>query len=293
MSELEDTTGNVDVEKEAMNMGWTPKEKFKGDPAKWIDAETFVERAEHVLPILRADRDRLKRDLLTRDNEIGNLKQQLGTTNAIVKDLTVQYDERLKAELTAQRRSLKANLKEAVEDRDVDAEMEVREQLDQLTEAERDAQERAKQNKDKLTAPAPTDDDTNPKLSPEFSAWQRDNPWYGGSSPEDRKRTKAIVRIAEDLRDEGETSKGREFMDLCLEKLEELEQPTQRGQSKVEGGNPRNIGGGNGQGSYGSLPAEAKRACEEFAQDLVGEGKVYKTMKEFQTYYAKTYYESN
>jgi len=151
MSELDDNTGNVDVEKEAMNMGWTPKEKFKGDPAKWIDAETFVERAEHVLPILRADRDRLKRDLLTRDNEIGNLQQQLGTTNAIVKDLTVQYDERLKAELAAQRRSLKAQLKEAVEDRDVDAEMEVREQLDQLTEAERAAQERAKQNKDKLT----------------------------------------------------------------------------------------------------------------------------------------------
>lgn len=297
--EIEDQDGgaggedNLSVEKEAREMGWTPKEKFKGNPDKWVTAEEFVERAEHVLPILRADRNRLRNELLTRDQKIDTLTQQLTTTASIVKDLTVQYDEKLKSELAAQRRNLKADLKDAVADRDTDAEFEIREQLEALTEAEQKAQERAKQNKDKLTAPAPTDDDTNPKLSPEFSAWQRDNPWYGGSSPEDRKRTKAIVRIAEDLRDEGETSKGREFMDLCLEKLEELEQPTQRGQSKVEGGNPRNIGGGNGQGSYGSLPAEAKRACEEFAQDLVGEGKVYKTMKEFQTYYAKTYYESN
>ena len=288
MSELDDNTGNVEVEKEAMSMGWTPKEKFKGDPAKWIDAETFVERAEHVLPILRADRDRLKRDLLTRDNEIGNLKQQLGTTNAIVKDLTVQYDERLKAELAAQRRSLKAQLKEAVEDRDVDAEMEVREQLDQLTEAERAAQERAKQTKDKLQEPEGSPD----TLSREFREWNKENPWYGGDSKEDRKRTKAILRIAEDLRDDGELSQGREFMDLCLEKLEEQEGGTPRTTSKVESGSPRGKGGGGSQ-SYDSLPADAKAACKEFAADLVGEGKVYKTLKEFQTYYAKTDYESN
>lgn len=291
MSDAADTdTGNVDVEKEALSMGWTPKEKFKGNPDKWIDAESFVERAEHVLPILRADRDRLKRDLLTRDNEIGNLKQQLGTTNALVKDLTVQYDERLKSELAAQRRNLRAQLKEAVEDRDVDAELEVREQLDQLTEAERAAQERAKNNKDKLT---PSDSDDQIALSREFREWNKDNPWYGGTSPEDRKRTKAILRIAEDLRDDGETSQGREFMDLCLEQLEEqLGTTTNRHTSKVEGGTPRGKGGGGSQ-SYDSLPSDAKAACNEFAADLVGDGKVYKTLKEFQTYYAKTYYESN
>lgn len=288
-------TGDTDeaVLKTAREMGWTPKEKFRGDPNKWVDAETYVERGEHVLPILRADRDRLKRELLTRDEKIGTLTQQLTTTASIVKDLQGHFDTKLQAELAAQRKSLKSQLKEAVEDRDVDAELEIREELDQLTTAEREAAERAKKNKDKLTTPTPTDGDPQPKLSEDFMAWQKDNPWYGGKGADDRKRTKAIMRIAEDLRDDGEESTGREFMDLCLEELEKAEGSSgQRGTSKVEGGNPRNNGGSQ-TGSYGSLPAAAKAACEEFAQDLVGEGKVYKTLKEFQTYYAKTYYESN
>ncbi len=292
----EDTGNDVppEVLKTAREMGWTPKEKFRGDPEKWVDAETYVERGEHVLPIVRADRDRLRRDLLTRDTEFGTLKQQVATTNAILKDLTVQFDSKLQSELAAQRRSLKATLKEAVEDRDTDTELDVREQLEQLTVAEREAADRAKTNKDKLTAPAtPTDLDPQPQLSPDFMAWNKDNPWYGGKTPEDRKRTKAITRIAEDLREEGETSIGREFMDLCLEELEKTESSTQqRSTSKVEGGNPRSNGGSQ-TGSYASLPAAAKAACEEFAQDLVGEGKVYKTLPEFQKYYAKTYFESN
>ena len=295
--QLEDNdSGNeVDVEvlKTAREMGWTPKEKFRGNPDKWVDAETYVERGEHVLPILRADRDRLRRELLTRDEKIGTLTQQLTTTASIVKDLQGHFDTKLQSELAAQRKSLKSQLKEAVEDRDTDAELEIREELDQLTTAEREAADRAKKNKDKLTTPAPTDLDPQPKLSDDFMAWQKDNPWYGGKEPEDRKRTKAIMRIAEDLRDEGEKSTGRDFMDLCLEELEKTEGTSERrSTSKVEGGNPRNNGGSQ-TGSYGSLPAAAKAACEEFAQDLVGEGKVYKTLKDFQTYYAKTYFESN
>jgi len=294
--ELDNDTGLEGVDeavlKEAREMGWTPKDKFRGNPDKWVSAEEYVERGYHVMPILRANNDRLKNDLLTRDMEIGTLRQQLATTNTIVKDLQGHFDEKLQAELAAQRRSLKADLKEAVSDRDVDAELEIRDQLDALTEAERKAQERAKQNKDKLTTAAPKDSDPQPELSPEFMEWKKENSWYGGTTPEDKKRTKAILRIAEDLRDDGEKSQGLEFMNLCLEELEKIEQPQSRGSSKVEAGNPRSNSGG-GQGSYASLPAEAKRACEEFADDLVGEGKVYKTLKEFQTYYAKTYYESN
>lgn len=299
MTDQDNDLGNEvpeEVLKTAREMGWTPKEKFRGNPEKWVDANTYVERGEHVLPILRADRDRLRKELLTRDTEIGTLKHQVTTTNALVKDLTVQYDARLQAELAAQRTRLKATIKEAVEDRDTDAELDAREQLEQLTVAEREAQDRAKNNKAKLTAaetPVDKNGDPQVQLSADFMAWNKDNPWYGGTSGDDRKRTRAIMRIAEDLRDDGEKAQGREFMDLCLEELERAEDTGgQRSTSKVEQGNPRNNGGSQ-TGSYGSLPAAAKAACEEFAQDLVGEGKVYKTLKDFQTYYAKTYFESN
>jgi hypothetical protein len=34
-------------------MGWTAKEKFRGDPERWVDAATFVKNGEESLPILR------------------------------------------------------------------------------------------------------------------------------------------------------------------------------------------------------------------------------------------------
>jgi hypothetical protein len=297
--ELENEQGGPEVdpelEQEAISMGWTPKEKFRGNPDKWIDAATFVERGKQVLPILQANYNRMKNDLLTRDREIGNLKQQLETTSALVRDMATQFSERLQQELAAQRRDLKAQLKEAVADRDVDAELEIRDQLTQLDQAEREAQERVKKNKDKLQAKTATDTDPQPQLSEEFMEWREENPWYGGNSPEDRKRTKALTRIAEDLREDGETSTGRAFLDLCLQKLQEREEggkgSGRPSTSKVEGGNPRGNAGGGVKGWEG-LPADAKAACDEFAQDLVGPDKVYKTLKEFREYYVKHYYGS-
>ena len=38
-----------DIEAEARKHGWRPKEEFKGDPARWTDAETFVKRADEVM----------------------------------------------------------------------------------------------------------------------------------------------------------------------------------------------------------------------------------------------------
>jgi hypothetical protein len=41
------------VEERAQRMGWTAKEKFRGDPERWVDAATFVKNGEESLPILR------------------------------------------------------------------------------------------------------------------------------------------------------------------------------------------------------------------------------------------------
>ena len=47
------------VEQEARTLGWVPAEEFKGDPNRWVDAETFVERGHTVMPILRKNNERL------------------------------------------------------------------------------------------------------------------------------------------------------------------------------------------------------------------------------------------
>lgn len=279
-----------EIEQQAKEMGWRPKEQFKGDPDKWVDAEEYVERGEHVLPIVRADRERLRGELLTRDEKIGTLQQQLEATQAIVKGLEKNFTDSLNRQLAEQRKQLKTDLKDAVEERDTDREFEIREQLDTLTEAEKEAKQRQEENKKKLEA-TPKQTATDPDLSPEFNAWKKENPWFGGSSAEDKRRTKAVIRAAEDLRDEGDTSTGREFFEKATELAEgeSNEAPKGRTIDKVDNGNARNNSRG-GAKTYASLPAEAKQACLEDVDNFVGEGKLFKTEDEWKSYYTKTYY---
>ncbi len=287
----DDTDVDPQVESKAREMGWTPKEKFRGDPEKWVDAQTFVERGEHVLPILRADRDRLRGELLTRDQKIGTLEQQLEATSAIVQSLEKSFSESLQRQLAEQRNALKAQLREAVEDKDVDAELAIRDQLDDLKTAETEARNKAEANKDKLN-PKPKEKDTNADgaVTPEFKEWKSENTWFGGDSPEDKKRTKAIMRIAEDLRDDGDTTVGRPFMDKCLELLEEQERGGNgRGVNKVDSGNSRGGGRSSESSSYAALPAEAKQACDADEAQFVGEGKLFKDQKAWRAYFVKLY----
>lgn len=53
-----------EVEAEALKMGWTPKDQFKGDPDKWRDAAEFVERGRNMLPILRKTVEKQQAELL-------------------------------------------------------------------------------------------------------------------------------------------------------------------------------------------------------------------------------------
>lgn len=52
--EADGETGERDWEADARAMGWSPKAEFKGDKSHWIDAKSFVERGEQVMPILKA-----------------------------------------------------------------------------------------------------------------------------------------------------------------------------------------------------------------------------------------------
>ena len=52
-----------DYEAEARVQGWRPKEEFKGDEARWTDAETFVKRGEEIMPFVKKENAHLKREL--------------------------------------------------------------------------------------------------------------------------------------------------------------------------------------------------------------------------------------
>lgn len=272
------------IEQEARVMGWVPEDEFKGKKDQWVDAEEFLERGRHVMPILLQNNKRLTKELLQRDKKIGNLEASLASTQTAIEKLEKHYTEANKRAVETAKADLKSQLREARENDDVDAEERILGELGELQQRERDA---ARQ-------PAKTEKREEPKKSdpPEVQQWYKDNPWFGGESKEDKAKTKAIVRIAEDLRDEGTDLMGVDFFEECVRVYEEQQEPPASKRppaNKVEGGNSRGKSNGGGK-TFSSLPSEAKQACWDDVEDLVGEGKRYKTKKDWEDAYARIYY---
>lgn len=267
--------GEVNYETEARNLGWLPKEEFKGDESHWVDAKEFVERGKVLMPILAKNNKRLQRELLTRDAQIGTLTERLDAATAALEKLEKHYTEANKRAVENAKRQLKEELKQARADNDVDAEFEIQEKLGQLNAAPVETPQKPVEKKDDA-----------PQLSPEFREWNSKNPWFGT----DPKKTKEVMRIAEDLRDDGTDLVGIEFMEECVRILESRNKKPDNAPSpsKVEGSTrqPRVSTGK----SFADLPPEAKRACQEDADELVGPGKRYKTLADWQSAYAKIYF---
>src|SRR5215472_907386 len=59
-----------DLEQRARRMGWRPRNEFRGEPERWMEADEFVERGERMLPVLQ-ERNRAA------DRTIVDLQQQI------------------------------------------------------------------------------------------------------------------------------------------------------------------------------------------------------------------------
>jgi len=65
---------SLDYDALASEIGWSPKEKFRGDPAKWVDAKTYYEKGEFVLPIVKKQREEAKKDAESLRKQLAELK---------------------------------------------------------------------------------------------------------------------------------------------------------------------------------------------------------------------------
>lgn len=274
----ESSVEEVTLLKEAKEMGWVPKEEFQGPEERWSTAKDFVERGQHILPLLQANNKKLKADLLTRDHKISRLEQSVEESQAAIKALQKTYTETTRLQVEEAKKGLKEQIRKAKSEGDIDAEMTLLDQLDELKAA---TVEKAIEVREEQKPPA---------LHPEFIAWNKDNPWFGNLDiPEYRKRTKALMRIVEDLREDGESSSGRPFMDKCMEILEDRESEVSRKpSSKVENSAPGERKSTSSVG-FSGLPKEAKDACHADNSSFVGPGKMYKTVKEWEDHFTSIY----
>jgi hypothetical protein len=282
-----------DIETAAREMGWRPKEEFRGDPEKWVDASTWVSRGENFIPILRADRDRTKQKLDEVGLELKTTKDLLQASQEAIENLKKFKDEMTLQRVKDAKREVLQRLRDARDAGDIDKELKLQEELNDLRTAEADA--KTKPASAPAPAPAPAAAPMTqlpPDVVEATKAWEGRNPWFKESA---RKRGLAMG-IADEIRSDPKTKdlRGAAFFEeldrqLALEPMFGGE----RRESKVDGGRPT---GGSGSGSktrgYADLPPEAKAACDSQSRGLVGPGRAFKDEAAWQKYYAEEYFSS-
>lgn len=280
----------VELETQARNMGWRPKEEFRGEEDKWVDAKTYVDRGEHVLPIIKATNDRLRQDLIRTNESLASVNAALLASKETITALERYHQDDVKQKVEAAREKLKTELVAAKKSGDVESEVDLTSELSKLDAAEAIATttEADTKKQEQQQRPAPKDY----TKEPEFIAWQEANPWFGT----DMAKTAIADAAQRKLRAEGEKTLGREFLDkVSLEVTKEITRlGGNRSTNKVEGSKGGEGGASGGGGtkskSYSDLPAEAKEACRGFNRELVGPNRLHKTEKEWQDAYAAQYF---
>lgn len=277
---------------QATEMGWRPKEEFKGSEEKWVDAKTFVERGEHVLPIVKANADRLRKENAVLHDKTAALETAVEDGRKAIAALEKYHQEDVKQKVDAARTKIKAELVAAKKSGDVEAEVELTESLGKLN-----AADDAATTRDDTTTRTDTrkQDEVDHTRNPDFLAWKEENPWFGPQG--DRAKSAIAYQVHLEIKQDSPGLKGRAYLDEITRRTNAEVARLTGGRAaparKVEGGKGGAGGsaGGNGAGkSYADLPADAKAACSSFTRDLVGPNKRHKTEAEWQKAYATQYF---
>jgi hypothetical protein len=262
--EVKDEAKGTEVDPEiiakAEKMGWTPKDQFRGDPAKWRPADEFVERGENMLPIVKST-------VKKQEREIAELKQTVAQfADYLTKTEARAYDKALS--------TLKAEQAAAVAAADGAAFVEVGERIENL-------------QKEMASKAAPVKKSEAGDTA-EFDEWLSRNRWA-----EDKKLQVIAAGIRDAMVVDGEKAQGNELLDLVTAEMkrrypEKFENPRRAAAvSAVEGGTgPRKSGGK----SYADLPADARAACDRMAKN--GYGHDPKAMAQFKADYTRNYFEA-
>jgi hypothetical protein len=270
-----------EIIQEATNLGWVPKEQWRGDPNHWKPANEFLEIGRITVPIMKENNKRLQAELRTAHGKIQELSDSFAQAQDAIQALQEFHAEDVARQVKKAKADLLTEVAAAKRDGDVELEVRLTDQLSELNAAIREA-ERApvkptKQEKKPATEPTPVDAD--------FQEFVTLNPWFGT----DLRMTNKAMGIAQLLRGDPENDKltSKEFYNEVLKRMQ-----GDTTHSRVNNPSPTgNTGGGTSGKTYADLPADAKAACQKQAQRLVGEKRAFKTMDAWQKEYARLFFQ--
>ena len=259
-------------------LGWTPPERYKGDPNLYIDAEEFIKRGETVLPIVKKQLEKTRGELAQQQRVNAEVSAALVAAQTAIEDLKEHNTVATQRAVENARKELKAQLVAASEAGDHIGVSELTDQLIKLP--------TAAPAEEKKEAPAPAA--WKPDVA--LTSWMEANPWWGV----DKKKTGLALGIAQELREKGNTQVGTDFYELVSEEVGKVLAPPAADEPADKVAGARNSGGsgsrGGGRQSFAALPADAKAQCIAESREFVGANKRYKTNEEWQAQFAKLYF---
>lgn len=263
----------MSVEERAKLMGWMPKEEFPGDPSRWVDAETFVKRAEEQLPILKSTLSRMERRLAEQNARMVQMQADFQHFMELARKAQEKAYERALAELKERQR-------QAVDERDLEAFEEANRQYEEMLKKHpavtgQDPMESEAAIRARLAA-------VEAEKRAAFEEWVADNPWYG----KDVEMTNYAWEVNNML--------ARTYPDMPVrEALKEITRQVMERFKGKGGGRPKPVSGVEEPSgaavattkkgkTYADLPPEAKEVCDRFVKS--------RTMTREQ--YVKTFFEA-
>ncbi len=242
------------VEKDARVFGWVPKEEFRGSEESWVDAETFVKRGKEINPILRANNERLKKEMELERQKHSKELAEIRAAAEEFKNFQKEAYERKQAEARLELETLKQQRKEAMREGDADRVVELEDRIEEVKE---------EQAKKPVAAEAPPVPET--QVDPALSEWIETNKWFGN----DIEATEIANGVGAAVRKQFPNLVGKDFLAKLDERLQErlpekYENPNQA-RSPVDSSSGRGAPSTKKK-SYDNLPSEAKAACDKFVK---------------------------
>jgi hypothetical protein len=237
------------VEDQARALGWKPEAEFKGDAAKWTDADAFLEVHGRNNGALRSAVDRQAK-------ELADLKKQMQGMDAAHKRIFDMQIKKQREEFDQQVAFLKAQRREALREGQHDTALDIEDQIDDLQ----------KKGPELPDAPQKTQvPQQNWQENPVMVEWATRNVWFA----KDRAMTVYAADVGAEVRKD---NPNMAFPDLLAEVSKQVraEFPhkfTAARRSPVEGGTPGATSAAAGAKTYASMPKAAKEACDEAVAD--------------------------
>lgn len=270
-----------ELQAKAEKMGWIPPSRYRGEAERFVDAEEYVARGEQVLPIVRAQNQRLQTELEALKSSQAETQAALARATTALEEIEERHTVATQKAVEKASEDLKTRLAAAHEEGDHAAIAEITGlMIDLKASAEEPLK---KKDEPKVVTPPPA------AIPPDLKEWQTANTWFGT----DKRKTALALGVAQELRDAGTELTGVAFYEKVREEVEATLSGGKPAESKVEGARGSDSGTsrpGNRSG-YSGLPAEAKAACDAEGKTFVGAGKRYKTLDDWRKRYAELYFQ--